>query len=577
MHMTDETRLPGVTATTGVSGRWRQERRPSPRLAGEETEAALDLQRLLTIACRRWKVVVASFVGCVAVVAAYTWMSRPVYKATASLLVDTSTRRMASDELPLLSELMATVGTRSVETQAEILNSPQLQRKAIARLSPTGQPTLVGRRPIDVQVIRQTDIIAVSALSYSPETAAALANAVCEEYISSTREGKRQQLGTAAQYVADQLSMVRKKLEQVQAASGVTGNPSAASQPETTTDQGVLLQTYQMLNEKYHDLRISQESPLSNARVTSPAEIPDSPVRPRKLLNLVLGVMLGIGLAVGMASLVDMLDDRVHSEDDAEASSQSPVLATVPFTREENQRRLVDNPQKTSLLLESYRMLRTNIVLSAVDRPIRSLVITSTQPGEGKTLTAANLAVAIALNGNKVILVDADLRRPSVGKFFGLTNEVGLTSLIAGLGEMSEVLQETKVAGLRVLCSGPIPPNPPELLNSEAARACFAQIKEEADFVVFDTPPALALADAQVVSDMADAVLLVTSVGEVGKRALGRTSELLAQTRAKMLGVVLNKVKAGPGGYYYHSYRYSKYYHDHGDTQQPAESSAKQS
>ena len=575
--MTDETRLPGATAVTEVSGHWRQERRLSPRLAsgGDEGATDLDLRRLLAVPLRRWKIVIASFLSVVTVIAVYSWASRPVYKATARLLVDTSSRQTRSNELSLLSDLMATVEARSIETQAEILDSPQLQQKAAARLSPTERLTLVGHPK--VQVVGRTEVIAIAALSYSPKAAAALANAVCEEYISSTREEKRQQLGTAAQYVANQLSAVREKLTQAQAASGVMGNPSATSPPEATTDQGVLLQTYQMLNEKYHDLRISQESPLSNARVISSAETPDSPMRPRKLLNLVLGVILGIGLAAGMASLVDMLDDRIHSEEDAEASSQSPVLATVPFTREENQRRLVDNPQKTSLLLESYRMLRTNIVLSAVDRPIRSLVITSTQPGEGKTLTAANLAVAIALNGNKVILVDADLRRPSVGKFFGLTNEVGLTSLIAGLGEMSEVLQETKVAGLRVLCSGPIPPNPPELLNSEAARACFAQIKEEADFVVFDTPPALALADAQVVSDMADAVLLVTSVGEVGKRALARTSELLAQTRAKMLGVVLNKVKAGPGGYYYHSYRYSKYYHDHGDTQQPAESSAKQS
>ncbi|HVF10794.1 MAG TPA: polysaccharide biosynthesis tyrosine autokinase, partial [Abditibacteriaceae bacterium] len=306
------------------------------------------------------------------------------------------------------------------------------------------------------------------------------------------------------------------------------------------------------------------------ARMVAKAEIPTRPDSPRKALDLAMAIIIGCALAVGVAALAERLDDHVHSEDDARAVTRRPVLAHVPLIKEAGQHLLLNQSGKPSALLESYRMLRANIAFSALDEPITSLAITSSQPDEGKSTTAANLAMVMALDGKKVIIVDCDLRRPSLHRVFEIANKVGFTSVLAGSSSLAEALQETKVPGLYVLTSGPIPPNPTEMLNSKAGRQCFTQIMEQADFTVLDSPPALAMADAQIVASVADAVLLVISCTDTGKRHIARTSELLSQTGAKFLGTVLSKMPAND----YRRYQYYGEYlsHENGEDHAPSES-----
>jgi polysaccharide biosynthesis transport protein len=669
-------------------------------------DESVDLPRLLAVAIRRRRVLAGTFLAVVLAVVAYTWTAQPVYQATARILVDASRAPAAgSSDLPVLSDLLGVTQARSVGTQAEIIKSPLIAEKALTHLAEPRRRSLVGSPPVQVQTFPNTDVIAISAQGHDPKAVAALANAVCGEYIRSSQQSNREETRTAADYVLTQIVQVREKLDaaqvelkqykrrnvtidlasesqgrvkelsqleselrQVEAdraasaaelrtnqvgaggeAAGVATNPtidaikgqlvtlelartaalaeyapgsrevkaidrqladakrqlqreavtavaqeaapvqsrvwaaeartkalsSAAAQlrgelarlPEReyrlaqlTTEMGVLQQTYQMLNEKYQGLRISEEARLADAKVISPAQTPAAPVRPRKAVNVSLGVLLGLGLALTLALVVDRLDDRVHTDEDAETATDAPVLAYVPFVKEDAHRSLLAGRRGTSALLESFRMLRTNIVLSAVDDPVRSVAVTSAEPNEGKTLSSLNLAVAVALDGKQVILVDADLRNPSLHQHFGLTREVGLTNVVTGERPLEEALQATAIPGLRLLASGPLPPNPPELLNSRAGRGCLRQLKEMCDFLVVDTPPAMLMADAHVVASMLDGVMLVVSARESAKRPLLRTAGLLRQTGATLLGVLLNKADTGYGGYY--GYRYGHYYRD---------------
>lgn len=322
------------------------------------------------------------------------------------------------------------------------------------------------------------------------------------------------------------------------------------------TDQGTLQQTYQTLNEKYQALRIQEEARVANARVLDPAVASPFPISPRKTFNLIASFVLGLFLAILMALLVDRLDDRVHGDEDVENATGLPILSHVAVIKEDGGQLLAGHTG-TSPLLESFRMLRTNIAFAGLDEELRSIAVTSSQPGEGKSTSAANLATVVALGGKEVILVDCDLRRPSLHKVFGLSNTVGFSSVAAGLVSLENAIQHTSVPGLRVLTSGPIPPNPPELLDSRGGRRALQGVIANSNFAVFDCPPGLILTDAQIVATASDAVLLVVSSNEANKHDVARTSRLISQAGAKMLGVLFNKVTESASRYGY--YKYGKY------------------
>jgi succinoglycan biosynthesis transport protein ExoP len=334
---------------------------------------------------------------------------------------------------------------------------------------------------------------------------------------------------------------------------------------QLTTNASVLESTYVMLNEKHQALQISEQARLANARVVSPARVPLDPVSPNKKLNLALACVVGALLSIGAALAIDYIDDTLHSADDVTALTQLPVLGHVPVVDSDTQRLVARIDQRHSGLVESYRMLRSNITFSALDAPLRSMLVTSGGMGEGKTLTACNLATVMAHDGKSVILVDTDLRRPAIHRTFGLTNETGFTSVVLGGATLDDALQSSEVPGLSVLTSGPLPPNPPEVLNSARGRQVIEAIKQRADVVIFDSPPAAALTDAQVLSSSTDGVLLVVACQETTRPIFQRAKAVLEHAGANLLGAVLNKLDPSRDGYggYYHYYYY--YYYHHAD------------
>lgn len=219
------------------------------------------------------------------------------------------------------------------------------------------------------------------------------------------------------------------------------------------------------------------------------------------------------------------------------------------------ERSLITIEDPKSPISEQYRTIRTNVQFSFVDAPMRSLMVTSTGAGEGKSTTAANLAVVFAQQGKKVLLIDADLRKPTVHYTFRLNNYMGLTNVLTGSAPLLPTCQETNVENLSVLTSGPIPPNPAELLSSKAMEQCIQQLYNEFDLLIFDTPPVLAVTDAQILAHQCDGTVLVIESGGTEIEAAVKAKELLEAANAKLLGVVLNKRKHRQGQYYYYQYK----------------------
>ena len=285
---------------------------------------------------------------------------------------------------------------------------------------------------------------------------------------------------------------------------------------------------------------------------------------------------MGLLGALALEMLVDALDNRIYTEEDAQRATHLPVLAQIPFIKKADQQSLYLTGDTISPLLESNRMLRANISFCATDRPVKAVVVTSSVPNEGKSSSALNLAVAAALSGESVILLDLDLRRPTQHVLTGLPNTAGFTNVIAGQVGIVAALQDTPIPNLRVLTSGPTPPNPYKMLNSQTAKSAIQKLISMADFVVIDTPPMLGLADARLVSGLVDGTLMVISCQETGRREASRAAELMASANQEVLGTVMTKVPNNANNYgSYQTYgRYGRYFDESQRTAEKMDESA---
>lgn len=338
---------------------------------------------------------------------------------------------------------------------------------------------------------------------------------------------------------------------------------------------------YIMLQEKYQESRITEVGQLGNVRIIDSAKPPKNPIRPKKKLNVILGVLVGLGLGIGIAFVLEYMDSSVRTMEDVERLSLT-IMATIPFIKPEQtngmftklrnggtdpevksiNERLVVHLKPKSPISEAYRTLRTNLLFTTPDRPLKVLMVTSSGPKEGKSTTVANLAITFAQMGNKTLLIDADLRRPILHKLFGLDRKTGLTNILVGrstLEESVKVLDD--LPDLELLSCGVLPPNPAELLATEKMRQLLAYAKTKYAIVLIDTPPTIAVADASILSSLVDGVMLVVRSGVTEKEAVMRTHDQLTKVNAPIMGVVLNSIKVADvyGSYYY--YYYHQYYY----------------
>ncbi|MGB4778364.1 polysaccharide biosynthesis tyrosine autokinase [Microbacterium sp.] len=300
------------------------------------------------------------------------------------------------------------------------------------------------------------------------------------------------------------------------------------------------------------------------------AQLPSSPSSPNTRLALIIGGLVGLALGIGYAVLRFVFDRRIRSAESVERETGLNVVGAIPdersFTKESRLIPLDGGNSSSSKYVHLYavseaiRELRTNIQYMDVDNPPRSIVITSSLPGEGKSTIAANLAITLASNGQPVVLIDGDLRRPMIASIFGLVGEAGLTDVLAGRATFSDVAQQITAGKLIALASGRVPPNPSELLGSQRMRDLIAELSKHA-FVIVDAPPLIPVTDAAVLSHATDGALVVATVGRTTVDALAKAHQNLDRAGGRALGVVLNRVPRKGAGASYYGYQYTgKYY-----------------
>ncbi|WP_136610350.1 polysaccharide biosynthesis tyrosine autokinase [Sinomonas albida] len=304
----------------------------------------------------------------------------------------------------------------------------------------------------------------------------------------------------------------------------------------------------------------SQSSQVKLTRVKQ-ADVPSTPVTPNVPINVALGLLVGLTLGVGAAVLKHALDNRVRSERDVEAISTAPILGGITFDAKAPKRPLIVQDDPRSPRAEAFRTLRTNLQFIDAGGGARSFVITSAVESEGKSSTASNLAIALDSAGHKVIVVDADLRRPKLAQYMGLEGAVGLTDLLIGRADMEDAVQQWGRGGLRVLPAGSVPPNPSELLGSAAMHSLVQRLENEFDYVLFDAPPVLPVTDAAVLSKSAGGAILVVAAGRTHRSQLSAAVTALENVGSRLYGFVLTMLPVqGPHSYGYQTYGYGPVY-----------------
>ena len=297
-----------------------------------------------------------------------------------------------------------------------------------------------------------------------------------------------------------------------------------------------------------------QSSPVKVTLVATP-EVEPAAVAPRPTRNIALGVVLGLLLGLGLAVLRDLLDTKVRTKKDIEALTDSAVIGTVPYDESTDTRPLIVDADPHAGRSEAFRTLRTNLQFLDVSEHPKSIVVTSSLAGEGKSSTTANLALALAEAGANVCAIEADLRRPRLLQHLGLSGSVGLTDVLIGRAELDDVLQPYGTTGLWVLGAGQVPPNPSELLGSTAMAVTLQELERRFDIVVIDGTPILPVTDSTVLAKQVGGALIVVGSGDVTRDQLVHAIESLEVVNARVLGLVLNKApKSSSGGYY--DYRY---------------------
>lgn len=483
-------------------------------------------------------------------------LRQPVYVATTTILIN-----QAPGALPDYNAVQQ--GQRVASTYAELLQQRPVLEQVIANLGLNiGPETLDGM--INVTPITDTNLLELKVQDTDPQRAADIANEVVRVFIAQNLEFQESRFADSIQNLQLEMGKVQAEITRTEARLEVLENDTTltpAQREERNRLQQLLAEyrnSYAILLDRYEQVRLAQAQATDKVSVVEDA-LPGRRAGQSSTMLALQGALVGLLLGVGLVVLIEYLNDTVKSSEEAEALTGLPMLGMIGNIERGDDPRdlLVTVMHPRTPTAEAYRVFRANLEFLAIDEPIRSIVVTSTGPVEGKTTTAANLAVALAQAGKRVILVDADLRRPTLHKLFQCSNNVGVSTALLQAGrEVTGHLVSTEVENLYLMPSGPLPPNPAELLGSQRAAELIRKLAGYADVVILDSPPVLAVADPALLARYCDVTLLVVLAEKTQAGALRRAKEQLEQAGAPRMGVVLNRVPASSNGYYYYQYHY---------------------
>ncbi len=515
----------------------------------------------------------------------------PIYESTVTLQVN-----QIQDSVGIAGYNDLLASTQLTKTYAELIRQRPVLDPVIYELGLNQVYEAVARQ-VSVRGIRDTQLIQVSVKRPDPQQAADIANKIGEVFvrqmteaqggqISVTREGVRQQIAA----VEGEMSNISKEMEGVRAAGGTSAESRAIEQARLQSMMTQYQLVYSQLVKSDQDLALAESKAVGGLRIAVPAVPSRNSVEPKVLYNTLVAAVIGLIVAIGFALLLEYLDDTIKTAEGLEQATSLPTLGIVgiippdagavqpkkspeearkgPASTGDKSKSNGHNPFLVAADLrshfgESYRTLRSNIQFATLNQPCQTLAVTSAGPNEGKTLTLSNLAITLAQAGKRVLVVDSDLRRPYLHRMFGLSNREGLTNLLVAENQSSiqRFLQDTPYPNLRLLASGPLPPNPTELLSSPQMAKVVESLKQEADVLLFDTPPTFGMADASIVGTLTHGTLLVVESGKNRNEAIVRLKDMMDRAGVRLVGTVLNRFRADANAYYYR--HYYRYYHSH--------------
>jgi polysaccharide biosynthesis transport protein len=507
----------------------------------------VDLRRLVVVV-RTWLPLLI-LAAVVAGVAGYvvSLVQPKTFEARATLIVGQALSTVNPDYNQLL------VSQRLSTTYAAVAKAGPILDAVSKQLDLTDTPAALAAR-IKVDAPLDSTLLTITVQDRDPTGAAELANAIAAKLIAASpavqgrEETFQQSIDTELAATQDQIASAQARAEAI----SVLASPT----PETDLELQSLEARLASLRSTYATLLSFSTGSVTNLlSVVDPAVASTEAVAPRPLLNTLMAAALGLLVVGGIVFLLESLDDSIKDPDMVREVTGLSTLGMIARMKGGKGRpelyRLTTLLYPRSAATEAYRTLRTNITFATVDAPARTLLVTSSVPGDGKTVTAANLAVVLAQADRTVILLDADLRKPGTHEMFNLPNVRGLSTLLANeRADLATLLQDTEQRGLRILATGPLPPNPAELLGTQRMRQVLELLAKAADIVVIDSPPVHAVTDSSILGSYADGTLLVVDASHGRRRAVRESREALARAGANVLGVVLNRLPATAGTYY---------------------------
>jgi capsular exopolysaccharide synthesis family protein len=481
---------------------------------------------------RKWWVGSITVIGLAASLV-FSLTAHKEYSATAQLLVQPSIQTSGLDGA------QQPVTQTDVETELQLVTSAPVQQAVRNRLKSTPA--------VSASEVGQTNVMAITATSGTPSQASLIANLYATAFVQYRQAVVSHSLATAEAQLGSQISSVEQQVK-------------SFGRNTTSAQATALLNQEAVLKEQLAQMQVSGSVDTGEVVLVTPAQTPVSPSSPKPVQDALLGLVAGLVLGLGAAFLRDSFDDRLTSKEATERAGGVPVLAMAPLVSSWRQQNplVITAAEPNSPAAESYRSLRTSLQFVRQEKQLSSLLLTSPGVSEGKTSTLANLGVVFAQAGERVLLVSCDLRRPRIGAFFGLDEQVGLSGVLLDQQTLEEtVLPVPGIDRLSLLPAGPVPPNPAELLDSARARDIFTRLRDQYDLVLIDSPPVLPVTDAAILARYAHATLMLAAAGQTRRSDLHRAVEKLDQVGATILGTVLNKVTRETGRYYGYGYGYS--------------------
>ena len=503
----------------------------------------MELRSYLSILRRRLWIVVASVILGTAIAAAITLLATPQYTASTTVRVLTVGSGTMTEARPDINYT-----ERLVNTYSRIITSSTVRRQIMNDLGLETIPT------ISVQTIPSTELIRITAEATDPEDARDIANSAAQVLVDQNLEFYSGGAGqTLQQILSEQLVTAEQELDQARAdyAEALAASPqneaalSIASQALEVRER-----TYTSLLTQYEAARLEEAVRGNAISVIEEATAPNRPAKPRHAVNIALGLAVGLVGGIGLAFLLENLDTTLYTTEQIENATQMMTVGQVPAAKDDLSIARLGSGHYPQL--ESFRRLRTNILASGASGT-QVVLLTSAKRGEGKSTVSGNLAVTVAQSGREVVVVDCDLRLPTVHKLFDLPNKRGLTNILANEVSLDEAIQYSAFPRVQVITSGPLPPNPTELLGSQRMLDLIEQLKTTFDFIILDTPALLSVADAAVLAPAVDNVILVVAQAQTRRGDVQAVRQQLSNVRVKSLEVVVNRAEPNGSYAYYES------------------------